>query len=45
MGPEYEEIPAGELNLASRFVNLVNIQGDGVGVGWGGIGPKNAPHY
>ena len=31
MGPENEEIPDGEVNLDSRFVNLTNILGSGIG--------------
>ena len=29
MGPENEEMPANEVNLASRFINLANIMGAG----------------
>ena len=29
MGPENDKIPANEVNLASRFINLANITGAG----------------
>ena len=39
MGPENEEMPLNEVNLASRFINLSNITGRGIGKERNG--PKN----
>ena len=39
MGPENEAMPADEVNLAIRFINLANIIGRGIGKERNG--PKN----